>query len=389
MDLYNNKKDLKNIIELKCSEIQQSLDIINGPVFKIVYFNLRENEGRILFVFHHIVIDGVSWRILLEDFQILYKSFESNIEYELPAKTTSFKNWSEILKDYANSSSINNEKQYWLKKATLYKKTLQPEFENGINDEKSVKSVSMMLDEQTTNKLLKEVNKKYNTKIDDILLTTLILSFSQWSGKRSMFVNLEGHGRNPISDDIDLSRTVGWFTTIYPLYLDLKKSVSIEESVIIIKEQIREIPNDGLGYGLLRYLNSDKEIKKQLEVFDTIEITFNYLGQLDNIINNKSLFEPASENKGLERASNNIRSSIIDISGSVFENKLRINFIYSKNLFNEESIAEWINIYENKLKDVISECTSDKVPSFTSSDFELSNLDNKKLNKVLSKLKKK
>ena len=386
IDLNNNQT---GTIEQKCSNVQQSLDIKYGPIFKIVYFDLGENEGRLLFVIHHMAVDGVSWRILLEDFQIIYSSLEKNIEYELPPKTTSFKEWSEELLLEANSESKLDERRYWIEKAEKFKESIKVDFEDGLNDEKSEKTISLVLDETLTTNLLKEVNKKYNTKIDDILLSALVLSYSQWSGKRSMFLNLEGHGRNSMSDQIDLSRTIGWFTTIYPLHLELKKAVTIGESVKIVKEQIRKIPNDGLGYGILRYLSDDSELKNKLTALDRIELTFNYLGQFDNILPSDSIFEPAKENKGLDRAINNKRSSLIDVSGNIFSNQLRIIFNYSTNLFKDESISEWINLYMQSLKEIILDCTTDENASFTSSDFGLSNLNDKKLDKVLAKLKKK
>jgi len=383
-EMYSND-EFENI----CTEFQRSLELIRGPLFKVIYMNFGNNGGRLLFIFHHMLIDGVSWRIFLEDFQFIYQSLKHNIDYNMPLKTTSFKEWSNLLLEYSKTPNVQNETEYWIRKSRLFTNAQITDFDNGINSEASSRTISQNLDEENTNNLLTVANKKYNTKIDELLLTALILSYSKWSGKRSIFVNMEGHGRNHIYEDIDLSRTIGWFTTIYPVHLELKKAISISDSVNVIKEQIREIPNAGLGYGLLRHLIDDCELREELSVFDDVNITFNYLGQFDQILKSDSIFEPAIENKGVERALENQRNNLIDISANVSAGKLRILFTYCSKLFKEESLLEWINLYIKSLTEIIEDCTTEEKVSYSSSDFELSNLSNKKLNKVLDKLKRK
>ncbi len=112
---------------------------------------------------------------------------------------------------------------------------------------------------------MQDVPSVYNTQINDVLLTALIQSFAQWTGERSLLVDLEGHGREDLFEDVDLSRTVGWFTTLFPIYLQLEEVDRPGETLKSVKEQLRRIPNRGIGYGILRYLNKDTAIGKKLQ----------------------------------------------------------------------------------------------------------------------------
>ena len=389
IDYSSIEGNLKDLIEDKCKEVQNSLNLSDGPIFKIIYFALGETKGRVLLVFHHFVIDGISWRILIEDFQNIYLAFERDKSINLPDKTTSFKEWANEIYSERLQEKLVTDYSYWLKLSQNYQSTYFPNILSGDNKESSNSTTSLSLNKDSTNRLLKEVNSKYNTNINDILLTALILSYSRWSGKRSLFINMESHGRKNFFDDIDLSRTVGWFTTVYPVHLDLKRSVTIGENIRLIKEQIREIPNDGFGYGVLRHIGVKDKNADKLYPLDDIGITFNYLGQFDNLVDNDSIFEPAIEKRGPDRAPENLRDSIIDITGSISSGILTIAFGYSSNLFTDKNIKEWCGYYINYLNEIINECTNQKEVTYTSSDFNLSKLDDKKLNKVLSKLKKK
>jgi non-ribosomal peptide synthase protein (TIGR01720 family) len=385
----NGLDDQRTKIEEICSAVQSSLDLERGEIIKIAYIRINNKEGRLLFVIHHIAVDGVSWRILIEDFQTIYTQLLRKSDIIIPAKTTSFKDWSKNLKTYLNSEKIDEELEYWLNISKDINKHLPVDYNNGLNDERSSKNIEIELSAEETEHLTKDVHSKYNTKINDILLTALIRSYAGWTGKRSLTINMENHGRDLPIDGVDVSRTVGWFTSIYPCHLDLRKTVDPGDAIKNIKEQLRLIPNNGNKYGLLRFLLNDMDRVNQLKVFDDIGVTFNYLGQTDNLSKVESLFSIAAENKGNERDENNLRESLIDITGIISGGKMRLSFSFSNNIFNESTITEWAKLYIKELKDLIIHCLSVTERSFTSSDFNLSNLNDKKLEKVLNKVKKK
>ena len=312
-----------------------------------------------------------------------------NKEYRLPDKTSSIKEWGKVLSEISDTKAIMEEFSFWLDKAENYQNNFSPDIENGINSEDTINSYSISLEKDKTRQLLTEVNSKFNTKIDEILLTALLISYSKTIGKRSMLVHLEGHGRNQVSEEIDLSRTVGWFTTIYPVILELKKSISIEDSINVVKDQLREIPNQGFDYGLIRYLSSDEEIRKKLSVFDEQKITFNYLGQFDNILSADTNFKLADEKKGPERDLKNRRMSIIDVTGGIYEESLKMTFVFSKNLFRNETIEKFSQSFLKTLIDIIKQSMIQEKKTYAKSDFNLANLSDKKLDKIMSKLNKK
>ncbi|MCB0749172.1 MAG: non-ribosomal peptide synthetase, partial [Ignavibacteriae bacterium] len=388
---YNieNGTDKKTEIEEICSRAQASLNLERGEIFKLILLKLSENEARIFFVIHHIAIDGVSWRILLEDFQFVYTQLKNKLELSLNPKTTSFKEWSSKLLEFSKSEKIKDDIQYWTEKSATIANFLPIDNVIGVNNESSAKDFSIELDENKTQNILRDVNNKYNTKVTELLLTALLRSYSAWTGKRAITINLENHGRDVPIERIDLSRTIGWFTTLYPCHLDLQKAVSVGESITKVKEQLRLIPNDGNTYGLIRFLQDNIDVLEKLKRFDNLGITFNYLGQFDNVLKSDGIFSVANESKGFERDPKNLRDSLIDVTSNISGGKLRVNFSYSENIFERENISIWARKFEEELLNIIEHCLTKETKTFTSSDFNLSNLNDKKLDKLLSKLKKK
>ena len=257
---------------------------------------------------------------------------------------------------------------------------------NGIdyskNVEKSIDKVTISIEEQLTESLLKEVPKIYNTEINEILLTALVLANARWKGDRKICIALEGHGREPIFDDVDISRTIGWFTTLYPVVLDLKSSITPVDSLKTIKESLRKIPNNGIGYGIIKYF-SKKVTRSDLPHLP--EISFNYLGQFNQNVTKQGDFNVAKENKGRERAENNLRPFVIDIVGSIFDGKLQMSWIYSNNIHSKEDIISFAELYKNELVKIIEAIKSDE-GGYTPSDFQDVELDEEELGSIFSEL---
>ncbi|MGZ4123447.1 MAG: amino acid adenylation domain-containing protein, partial [Tumebacillaceae bacterium] len=267
---------------------QASLHLEDGPLVRFVWFDFGpERPSRLLLAFHHLVVDGVSWRILLEDLHTAYEQSKVGNAVQLPPKTTSFQKWAERLVAYAQSDTAQQERAYWLEVgasgvASLpvdYDQTL--ELADGANMEASSQKVSVTLSKADTQRLLHEASKAYNTQMNDLLLTALVEAFDEWSGHDSLLLHVEGHGREEVIEDVDLSRTVGWFTTLYPLHLQLEGVQQPGNRIKSVKEQLRSVPNRGFGYGVLRYLSADAETKRLLQEMPQPEVIFNYLGQLD------------------------------------------------------------------------------------------------------------
>ena len=365
------------------AKVQASLNIEKGNVFKCVYFYLGKNiSGRLLIVAHHLVIDGVSWRILTEDLFAIYEQLKANGKAEVPAKTTSFRYWAERLKNIAQTDFIEKQIEYWKNLKILQNSIKKENYDLTANLENSIDKVEISLDEKITNSLLLEIPKIYNTEINEILLTALVMANSRWNGNRKMSIALEGHGREPIFDNVDVSRTIGWFTSLYPIVLDLGNSINAVDSIKTIKESLRKIPNNGIGYGIIKYFS--KKVSES-DLPHLPEISFNYLGQFNQIIGKQGDFNVAKEDKGRERAENNLRSFVIDIVGSIFNNKLQMSWIFSKNIHSKEDIISFTELYKNELIKIIETIKSDE-GGYTPSDFQDVDLDEDELGSIFSEL---
>jgi len=182
---------------------------------------------------------------------------------------------------------------------------------------KDLKDYHVKLDVKQTRRLLQEVPKIYHTEINDMLLGALSSTLCRWTGSDEVVVGLEGHGREAISADIDSSGTVGWFTSFYPVLL---KAGENEESVIKgAKETLRNIPDKGLGYGVLKYINKEAG----LQGTDPWDIVFNYLGQLDTAVAGQWL-SVAGEPAGSGVDENQLAGSKLSVDGSIFGGELML-----------------------------------------------------------------
>ncbi|MFM6069709.1 MAG: amino acid adenylation domain-containing protein, partial [Sphaerospermopsis kisseleviana] len=373
-------------IEAQGNLLQANLDISENLI-QVALFHLgRGKRARLQITIHHLAIDGVSWRILLEDLQTAYQQLEQGKIIQLPAKTTSFKDWSEKLTAYAQSQTLKSEAAYWLNETRAAVPSISVDHTKGENTVAAANTVLLSLSEAETHALLQEVPKAYNTQINDVLLTALALVLSKWTNSKNVLFNLEGHGREDIVDSVDLSRTIGWFTTIFPVVVELPTTENLGETLKTVKEQLRAIPNKGIGYGLLHYLRQDPEIATQLKTLPQAEISFNYLGQFDQQINTTSWMQPASESAGRMHGLQNNRPHLLDINSMIVEKQLQIEWTYSTNFHQAATIEKLAQEFVNTLQDIITHCASGKNGGYTPSDFPLVKLNQVELDQLLASL---
>ena len=375
-------------IQEHAARLQASLNLETGPLMRVALFpRSAAQSGKLLIVIHHLVVDGVSWSVLLEDLQALYTQLSRKKEIELPAKTTSFKSWSEKLSAHAKSDALLAEAPYWLSLGERSVTRLPRDFDNGPNTAVSARTVTVSLNPRETLALLMEAPAAYRTQINEVLLAALAQTLSQWTRSSSVLLDLEGHGREEIFEGVDLSRTVGWFTTIFPVALDLKESQTLIDRLRFVKEQLRAIPNRGIGYGLLRYLSGKTEIAEALSQLPPAEVRFNYLGQTDRALPHASLFKPAHETTGPAQSPAAGRGYLLNIIGAVTGGELRLEWTYSENIHRRETIERLADGYLEELRTLIANSRSRDAASFSPSDFPQANLSQDELNKVLAKLR--
>ncbi|GAB1543624.1 non-ribosomal peptide synthetase [Scytonema sp. NUACC21] len=367
---------------------QANLNLAEGPLMRVVLFNLgKACEARLLIIIHHLAVDGVSWRILLEDLNIAYQQLSQGQRIQLPAKTTSFKDWAQKLAEYAQSQTLKSELPYWLGESRSFVSPLPLDFQRGRNTVEAANTVSVSLNEVETRALLQDVPKAYKTQINDVLLTALALVVSRWTHSNCVLFNLEGHGREDIVDGVDLSRTIGWFTTIFPVLLELEaiEKDDIENTLKSVKEQLREIPNKGIGYGLLRYLCLEQEIASQLKALPQAQISFNYLGQFTQVLNTSSWMQLASDSAGYNQSLHGDRAHLLDINSIIIEERLQISWTYSTNVHQHTTIENLAQEFVATLREIIAHCSSGENGGYTPSDFPLVKFSQQELDQLLTR----
>jgi amino acid adenylation domain-containing protein/non-ribosomal peptide synthase protein (TIGR01720 family) len=363
---YRNREDARSLLEGKANEIQASINLETGPLMRLGLFHLDDGH-RLLIVTHHLVIDGVSWRILFEDIETLYRQYKKDKPLTLPLKTDAFKLWSEKLSDYANSDLFLKEKMYWAELESKQIQKIKKDFEEEDNYMKDVESLSFSLQEIETHLLLTKVNEAFGTEINDILLTALGFAVKKICGNDRLLIALEGHGREEILNDVDVSRTMGWFTTLYPIILDFshgEKELSLQ--IKEVKENLRKLLNKGIGYGILKYLTR-KEHKEEIDFRLNPQVIFNYLGQFDEDLGHRS-FRIAKESVGYNHSQNERRGVDLEVSGIITNKRLIMSVSYNRKQYKQETITELLEYFKRELVHIITYCSSRQEKELTPSD---------------------
>ena len=368
------------------TDLQSGLDITQGRIIRVAHFALSPGQhGRLCVVPHHLVMDGVSWRILLEDLGTAYRQLKQGHAIRLPAKTTSYKTWAEHLTRYADSMSLRAELDFWTQEAASKGFSIPTDFHGGDNTVASEQKLRVVLTAEETQTLLKRVPPVYNTQIDDLLLTAMATTFSRWTGSDTLALSMEGHGREIAESNIDLTRTVGWFTSHFPVRLTLNSKHS-GDTIKSIKEQLRRVPNRGIGFAVLRYLCPDSAVAGQLRSANQSPVLYNYLGQFNRSESSDSFFGLTSESCGPDHDPAGPRSHLLEINAMVFDDRLHIDWVYSENLHAAASIQRLADEYMETLRNLISHCLSSEAGGFSPSDFPEANLDQAGLDDLLRQL---
>ena len=339
------------------NEFQRGFNLYNGPLVRGILFKTQKKDY-FLFIIHHLVVDGISWRILIEDLNTIYMQIKNNENEKLPAKTLSFQMWSEYLKQFSLHKELQKEIPYWRTIEEIAKCCKFPLNDTIGNSGKQF--IKYEFDKDFTNNLLLDTNLAYNTEINDLLLTALFRSISKLTKTNSVAINLEGHGRELLHVPVAIDRTVGWFTTVYPVAVT-GIGTAIRDDIIIVKEALRRIPNHGLGYGVIA--NYTKELDGIIS-----GITFNYLGDFGNETEQYELKINTVE-YGEQVSPNNQFGSPISIDGSIVDDKLKIVMSYNTDVCDECTASGLIRLFVSELNHVVNHCMQKTIFEKTVSDY--------------------
>jgi len=366
-------------MERLATAMQSNFDLSEGPLLRAALFRLgADRADRIVLAIHHIAVDWVSWAVLLEDLERGYNAAAAGESIKLPRKTSSFKAWSAALTEYANSDALAEEANYWRNKPWQNAGTVPVDQPEGANTVGSTRDVTLSLDREATRQLLQEVPRAWRAQANEVLLTGLARALADWTGNNNVLINLEGHGREELFDTLDISRTVGWFTTLFPVLIETSESGSAE-AVKSVREQLAALPNRGIGFGMLRYLNRDPDIQQTMAAIPEPVVGFNYLGQIDQVAGNDGIFGTANGPRGLEQGPADPRPHLLDIHSAIADDCLQLSVIYSDEVWNESTVQSFAENYIAELRRLIDDCRATSAADYSPEDFPLADLQQTQL----------
>ncbi len=362
LDLKEEKEAFSKM-EKHADALQAGVDLERGPLMRTACHRLGDGD-LLLIAIHHLVVDGVSWRILLEDLNIAYEQVVRNQSVVLPPRTASFKTWARKVHEYSREESLKREKDYWMQTTDAQSTPLPRDFKGDDNVMGNVETVALTLSEEETDQLLTSAHNAYTTRVDDLLLAALSRALQNWTGNRRSLIMMEEHGRQSVVSDVDVTRTVGWFTSPHPVLLAPPESDDSGLWIKTIKEILRKVPNRGVGWGILRWIAGDEGLARARMP----EIGYNYMGRFDEW-ETAGRFAFASEPRGSEASPSRKRRHLIDVGGIVLGKRMTLSIRYDKTRFKETTILDFLADYRGILQNLIKHCVHKKASEKTPGDF--------------------
>ncbi|ALX44674.1 hypothetical protein AQ610_19265 (plasmid) [Burkholderia humptydooensis] len=363
-------------LEASTVELQVGLRL-SGPSLWAARLYRMEQGWRLLWLVHHASVDGVSWRILLEDLWRGYAALQKNEAVKWPAKTVSYQAWSREMSEWSRTLP-ESELRYWQERDVPGMLLPTDGDKASANVVGTESRVSLHWDAETTERWLRQAGEAYRMRPEELLVAALARTLSDWTGTAECVLDLEGHGRDGLAG-VDVSRTVGWFTSLYPLRLPLSGELS--RDLKSVKEQMRGVPHSGIGYGALRHGIKAPE----LGGYDRT-ICFNYLGQWRLDEGGEPRATWLGEPPGGTRSAAMRRRYALDVVAQVHDGRLHVDWLYSSALHEAATITALADRFRTALDAVLSHCLSPQAGGLTPSDLPLAHLDQCDIDEVLQLL---
>ena len=325
-------------------KILETFNLEHGPLIGAVLFKKDQAPQKLLIVAHHLIVDGISWRILCHDLFILYKKLIGQSKSTIH-KTTSYKHWISEAYRHIQLSITEKDKSFWLEQKAA--NPLPKDFAETQNTEEDAANYMGQLSIKETEFLLKQPIKNASIKINGILLAMLARTLENWTGNNSLLIDMEGHGRDELVNKVDVSNTMGWFTSIFPLYLNWPVGAPLDILLETIQTQLSVIPGNGITYGALRYFDLDVNVRAALKNKPKSEIVFNYWGQFSSHLEN-DIFHLNTVH--LRSAKENKRPYVLDISCWISQKQFYISFNYNRKHYQFETIKLVTNNYIDTIR---------------------------------------
>ncbi|MEL7002249.1 MAG: condensation domain-containing protein, partial [Bacteroidota bacterium] len=362
----------------KVNQIQSSFDVFKGPLVKFTLF-LFPDSTKLLTVMHHLITDGVSWRIIFDDLESLLRQHKNGETYHLPLKTSSYKSWIERLMEWSKSKEMISDLSYWSNMPSVVDDKIRRdktnEEDNLIKDERDL---TFSLSAADTDLIVSKVNDTFKTTVNDVLLAALSKAFTTVFNLDNIVIGVEGHGREDMFDDIDITRTVGWFTSIYPVSMEHAHDLSLTDHIIAVKEIMHNVPNNGIGYGVFKYLRPNETDSPDQKP----SVLFNYLGKIDNELESTD-FNLAQDDIGQERDERMDRIYEFRINAIMVKNVLNVSIGYNRNHYHLFTIERLKETILDTLSEIIELSSSTTEEIVSPSDFTFKGLSKSDLQNLI------
>ncbi|MES4891873.1 non-ribosomal peptide synthase/polyketide synthase [Streptomyces sp. NPDC096012] len=362
--------ELETEVQRRTDEAQAALDPATGRVVRLLFFDPGpDRDGQLVFTAHHLAVDGVSWRILLANLDTAYRAARAGQPVALPAPGTSYGHWATRLERHTRGGALDADLPYWTRTGAA--PAGLPAGRPGPNTHGTAATLTVTLDQDTTDALLRQVPEAYRTQVNDVLLSALGRTLARWCGRDTVLLGVEGHGREDLFEDVDLSRTVGWFTAEFPLALRVDPDAGWHDTLRSVKEQLRAVPLHGLSHGALRHLLPGSPLTGGAAP----QVGFNYHGQWDaGGTGADGLFTGALPPAGRDTDPDEPRPYLLDITGVVQEGRLELGWTYPPAVYDETTVRRLAEDTVSALRDIADHCARPGAGGRTPSDFPLAGL---------------
>ena len=369
--------------------LQSEIDIQSGKLVAARHIIFTASQRHVLLIsMHHLVVDGVSWWVLLNDLERCCKQILLDTPITLPAKGCSVQQWSNALSEHANSKNINDSLNYWTQQNQLASVTSLFAFKPvDIDQQPVIKESNLYLDQTSTSQLMHEVPSAFSIQLPEVLLTALLqtlnLLLDPLSPQKKLLIDMEGHGREGILQGYDVMRTVSWFTSVYPLLLDMPQQQNLGDALKATKEHLRRIPNSGVEYGILRYLSASNDVQEKLKLAPQASVLFNYMGQWERTLAAYSQFKfikPIAAHHAEKR----LGSYALELNAMIFEGQLQASWTYDAKRITPEQVNLIESHFIEQLQGLIKYCLSGEQIGLTPADFKAAELQQDDLDDILS-----
>ncbi|OON72930.1 non-ribosomal peptide synthetase [Streptomyces tsukubensis] len=357
-------------IERRAVETQRGFDLARGPLLRAVLFTGTDGADQLFLTVHHLVVDAVSWRILLDDLERGYHRARAG-EVVVPAgRTTSFQRWSRLLGEHVAAGGSDHEVAHWTE--VLRAVEPLPTDGPGPNSAETAATVETGLGREETRQLLRTAPGVFRTRAADVLLGTLAMALGRWTGRQRVVLEVESHGREEIFDGVDLSRTVGWFTSVHPVALTVPDDTAPADPfggglprpdwsrlMKSVRRDLRGVRDNGLGYGLLRHLAPEGTPGAALRELLQAEVVFNYLGQYESEQSASGagrLIRAERGALGEDQSAEEQSTHLLEVVGSTVDGRLGFTWYYSTAVFHPATVTKVAHLFDELLRDLAQHC---------------------------------